>query len=485
MAPDQRRRAQRHASSDGRSRRSPGRLVAVVIALAVSTGLAAGPVFAQAETPAERAAQEIQAARDRANAAATAYFEAESLLDSLEQSLIGLASEEVVLQGRVDRLLQEVQKVALSRFVTSGTTGIPLLTEIDEPQDQVQAAVFVDVLTNNGADVVDRFEAAERLLVEKQDEIDRRTAEVESQREEHARLRDEANAEVVRLRAIEEERLQDEAVQKALEAQLAKELARIEEQARLEAEAAARARPNPGIEIPVTTVAPTTTLPPAAPDEGAGETAPADGVVDPAAADDGATATGTAPVPTDAPVDTAPEPTLPPASTLPENTGASGGASGGRTGATGAGSTPRAPVGNVISGGGTYIENIVCPMPGSAYADTWGAPRSGGRRHEGVDMIAPRGVPIYAVTNGRVTFKSNRLGGNAVSLVGDNGTRYYYGHLDSYVGASGRRVLAGDLIGYNGDTGNAKFSTPHLHFEIHPGGGLAVNPTATVRAAGC
>ena len=467
-----------------------------MIALAVSTGLAAGPVLAQTETPAERAAQEIQAARDRANAAATAYFEAESTLDTLEQELIGLESEEVVLQGRVDRLELEVQKVALSRFVTSGTTGIPLLTEIDEPQDQVQAAVFVDVLTNNGADVVDRFEAAERLLVEKQREIDRRSADVEAQREEHARLRDEANAEVVRLRAIEEDRLEDEAVQKALEAQLMKELAQIEEQARLEAEAAARAQPNPGIEIPVTTVPPTTTTaPPATGDPAADAAANAD---DPAAATDGTGETATdgtgestdanapSPATTDAPVDTTPEPTLPPASTLPENTGASGGASGGRTGATGAGSTPRPPVGNVIfGGGGTYVENIVCPMPGSAYADTWGAPRSGGRRHEGVDMIAPRGVPIYAVTNGSVTFKSNRLGGNAVSLVGDNGTRYYYGHLDSYVGASGRRVLAGDLIGYNGDTGNAKFSTPHLHFEIHPGGGLAVNPTATVRAAGC
>ena len=99
-------------------------------------------------------------------------------------------------------------------------------------------------------------------------------------------------------------------------------------------------------------------------------------------------------------------------------------------------------------------------------------------------MIAPRGIPIYAVASGVVTFKSNRLGGNAVSLVGDNGNRYYYGHLDSYAGVS-RRVFQGEVIGFNGDTGNAKFSTPHLHFEIHPGGGLAVNPYPTVRAAGC
>ncbi len=99
-------------------------------------------------------------------------------------------------------------------------------------------------------------------------------------------------------------------------------------------------------------------------------------------------------------------------------------------------------------------------------------------------MIAPRGIPIYAVTSGYASFKSNRLGGNAVSLVGDNGNRYYYGHLDRYEGVS-RTVFQGEVIGYNGDTGNARFSTPHLHFEVRPGGGLNVNPYPTVRAAGC
>ena len=98
-------------------------------------------------------------------------------------------------------------------------------------------------------------------------------------------------------------------------------------------------------------------------------------------------------------------------------------------------------------------------------------------------MLAPRGIPIYAVVSGVVNFKQNRLGGNAVSLVGDNGNRYYYAHLSRYEGQN-RRVNQGDVIGYNGDTGNAT-GVPHLHFEIHPGGGLAVNPTPSVRVAGC
>jgi len=98
-------------------------------------------------------------------------------------------------------------------------------------------------------------------------------------------------------------------------------------------------------------------------------------------------------------------------------------------------------------------------------------------------MLAPRGLPIYAVTSGNASFSSNRLGGNAVSLIGDNGFRYYYAHLSGYAGSS-RRVSKGELIGYNGDTGNAT-GTPHLHFQVHPGGGQAVNPTPYVRAAGC
>ena len=120
----------------------------------------------------------------------------------------------------------------------------------------------------------------------------------------------------------------------------------------------------------------------------------------------------------DMPVDGVPVPTLAP------NTGPSGGTSGGRTGTGGAGSIPLG-----VLNGEIYIDSIICPMPGSAYGDSWGAPRSGGRRHEGVDMLAPMGTPIYAVVSGTVNFRQNRLGGNAVSLVGDNGNRYYYAHL--------------------------------------------------------
>jgi len=117
--------------------------------------------------------------------------------------------------------------------------------------------------------------------------------------------------------------------------------------------------------------------------------------------------------------------------------------------------------------------------PSCFYANTWGAPRSGGRRHEGVDIITARGKPLYAVRDGRVSkkYSGSALAGNGIAIEISDGTYYFYAHLDSFAEGirKGSRVKAGDVIGYVGSTGNTL--VPHLHFEIHPKGGKAVDPT--------
>lgn len=100
------------------------------------------------------------------------------------------------------------------------------------------------------------------------------------------------------------------------------------------------------------------------------------------------------------------------------------------------------------------------------YINSWGFPRSGGRSHRGTDIMGDRGTPIVAVKDGWVTPGYNRLGGHTVWLTADDGVRFYYAHMDSVAVGEGR-VVAGQYLGTLGDSGNAKGTPPHLHFEIH------------------
>ena len=125
---------------------------------------------------------------------------------------------------------------------------------------------------------------------------------------------------------------------------------------------------------------------------------------------------------------------------------------------------------------------FTCPVSGPAsFINDWGFSRPGGRRHRGNDIFTPRGSPVVAPVPGVAYPSSNRLGGQVVFLDGDDGHRYYLAHLDSY-GQSGR-VSKGATLGSVGSTGNARGTAPHLHFEIHPGHGPAVNPYATLVGA--
>jgi peptidoglycan LD-endopeptidase LytH len=124
-----------------------------------------------------------------------------------------------------------------------------------------------------------------------------------------------------------------------------------------------------------------------------------------------------------------------------------------------------------VSTGGMY-----CPVAGPvSFIDSWGYPRSGGRTHEGTDMMAAYGTPLVAITSGTITYASyDGSGGNMIFLSGDDGHQYWYMHNQQNLVTSGR-VQAGQQIATVGDTGNA-VGNPHLHFEYHPGGGAPVNP---------
>lgn len=130
---------------------------------------------------------------------------------------------------------------------------------------------------------------------------------------------------------------------------------------------------------------------------------------------------------------------------------------------------------------------LVLPILGpTAFSDTWGDPRSGRRRHQGTDVMAPCGAKAVAVTDGVVSdMSSGGNGGIMLWLRAANGDVFFYAHLRGYASGvrTGLRVSMGDLVGYNGNSGNARRGPCHIHFEWHPGGGRAVNPYRLLRAA--
>jgi murein DD-endopeptidase MepM/ murein hydrolase activator NlpD len=369
------------------------------------------PTVAHADDAAEQAAREIADARDAANAAADAYFAAESRIEQLEIDAQQLEGEVATLQSEIDALLLQVQNVAVNRYTRSGTMGIGVLTGFRNPAEQVQIDALIDVINASSADDLDRFDSLNRDLVAKQRRLADTQTRAQNEKASLGQLADAANAKVEKLKQVEAQRLQDEAVRKAVQAEQAERARREEALKARQAPVAAPANPQ---------------------DSGSDDI--------------------------DSPSPSAPA--IKPSSSSGQ-TGVGGGSGG-----------------NAIYAGVDWV----CPTGSAsvAFGDTWGAPRSGGRRHQGVDMIGARGTPILAVVDGFAKPKSNTLGGTTIWFTGADGNAYYYAHLDSY-GALGA-VSKGDVIGYMGDTGNAKQSVVHLHFEIHPGGGPAVNPYPTVRA---
>ena len=139
-----------------------------------------------------------------------------------------------------------------------------------------------------------------------------------------------------------------------------------------------------------------------------------------------------------------------------------------------------------LTGGGgtpimTPIGSFVFPVNGThTFSNDWHAPRTG-HLHQGCDVFASSGTPLVACVSGTVNQGEGKNAGLYVRLAGDDGNVYYYMHCLRF--AATGHVNAGTVIAYMGDTGNAVGGPPHLHFEIHPGGGAAINPYPILLAA--
>ncbi len=153
---------------------------------------------------------------------------------------------------------------------------------------------------------------------------------------------------------------------------------------------------------------------------------------------------------------------------------------------------------------GKVPNHIVFPLVGPAqyFAGDFGAPRPQGP-HEGNDIMSVRHAPAVAAEAGKVAFETGSgRAGCMLRLYGKSGTEYVYIHLNNDLGPTndnkgncvqgvsfakglkdGQKVAAGQLVGYVGDSGDADGLQPHLHFEIHPNGGAAVDPYDTLQAA--
>jgi murein DD-endopeptidase MepM/ murein hydrolase activator NlpD len=147
---------------------------------------------------------------------------------------------------------------------------------------------------------------------------------------------------------------------------------------------------------------------------------------------------------------------------------------------------------------------LTFPVDGRvSFVDTFGAPRSGGRTHQGIDLMGAKMTPLVAAADATVTslrHDSSGLSGNSLTLTDADGWRYVYIHLnndtpgtddganrfeDAFVTglAKGAQVQAGQHIAYLGDSGNAEEAGAHLHFELHRPDGTVINPYRSLVAA--
>ncbi len=419
-------------------------------------GLAA-PAFAAEEV--QVTPDDLEAARHR-NAELSASLEATDIRYEaavaeeiqIRESLYGLASQVTETEQRLAILRLTVEEVVRELYMTAGSDGaVSTVLGSAAFSDIPVRGTYLDAASNHDLRVVDEWVAVEAMYRGQVQELDDAltlqrdlVTEIETIATEMLVELDAANSEYRELQATwqrqEEERKEREAEEKRLrELEEARQRKAAEEAAAEAAAAAARA----AAAATSTTVTPTTTPTTIVP----------------------TTTTTTTTVPT-TPTST----TTTTIAATSEDTSATV-----PTTTTVAPTTTTTTVPPVKPTSG-----LVCPVDGAvSFSDTWGAPRSGGRTHKGVDMSASRGTPLVAIETGRIYRLSNStLGGLSIYLLGNSGDMYYYAHLDAFADglSGGQKVSAGDLVGYVGTTGNSPSWIPHLHLGWQPGGGDWANP---------
>ena len=433
------------------------RLALIVLLL---LGLAA-PAFAGEDAPVTP--DDLDAARQR-NAELSASLEATDIRYEaavaqeiqIRESLHGLASTVTETEQRLAILRLTAEEVVRELYMTAGSDGaVSTVLGSAAFSDIPVRGTYLNAASDHDLRVVDEWVAVEAEYRVQVQELDDALAlqrdlvtEIEAIAEEMLVELDAANSEYRQLEATWQQQEEERKAREAEERRL-RELEEARKRKEAEEAAAAAAAAQAAAAATSTTTAPTTptTVPDTTPASTSTTTTSTTTTTVPATS----TTTTTATVDTDTSI------------TEPSTT------------TTVAPTTTTTTVPPVRSTSG-----LVCPVNGAvSFSDTWGAPRSGGRTHKGVDMSASRGTPLVAMETGRIYRLSNStLGGLSIYLLGNSGDMYYYAHLDAFADglSGGQKVSAGDLVGYVGTTGNSPSWIPHLHLGWQPGGGSWANP---------
>ena len=374
--------------------------------------------------------QDIADARERRNEVARELVETMAEYETavgeeiqLREGVQSIAGELALKERELASLRNEAEEIVRAMYMEAGNSQLLGLFDSSAFTEVPMRASYMDLANASDVALLSRLESVERAFIDQQVLLDAALIRQEQIVVEITKLAAGIEQQLVDADAeynsiVVEWQKQEEERRRREEEQRRRE---EEEQRRREAEAAAAA---------ASATSTTTTSPPVSADSPTTTAAPVD------------TTTAT----TEAPVET--------------------------TTATTTTTTVHSPPPPVTTSGKT------CPVNGAtSFSNSWGAPRSGGRSHKGVDMVAARGVPIVAIESGVVERTSNSsLGGLSVYFRGNSGDRYYYAHLDSLAVSGGESMSVGGLLGTNGSTGNAPDWLPHVHFQWAPGGGNWVNP---------